>query len=92
MNNSSELRQNVAEMKEPTQAEKDAAYEIERKARMNADKAMYNSMTTEERAEAYRSGNMERGGYRKKSKKSKKKNRRNTRRRRGRRSRKHRMR
>ena len=85
-------QQNVAEMKELTQAEKDAQYEIERKARMNAHKAMYDSMTTEERAEAYRTGNMERGGYRKKSRKGKKSKRRNTRRRRGRRSRKHRMR
>jgi hypothetical protein len=91
--------QNVAEMKvaEPTQAEKATAaaqYEIERKARMDEHRASYDSMTSEERAEAYRNGNMEKGGrgYRKKSRKGKKSKTRNTRRRRGRRSRKHRMR
>jgi len=91
-------QQNVAEMKvaEPTKEEKAAAaaqYEIECKARMDQHRAEYNSMTPEERAEAYRTGNIEGGiGYRKKSRKGKKSKRRNTRRRRGRRSRKHRMR
>jgi uncharacterized protein YqfA (UPF0365 family) len=99
MSNSSrtDLQQNVAEMKvaEPTKEEKAAAaaqYEIERKARMDQHRAEYNSMTPEQRAEAYRTGNMEGGGYRKKSRKGKKSKRRNTRRRRGLRSRKHRMR
>jgi hypothetical protein len=46
---------------------------------------------SEERARDYNTGNMERGGYMKKSGKGKKSKRRNTRRR-GRRSRKHRMR
>ena len=86
-------QQNVAEMKvaEPTQAEKEAE-----KARLKQE---YNnwveSMTPEERADAYARGYLDSsryGGYRKKSRKGKKSKRRNTRRRRGRRSRKHRMR
>jgi hypothetical protein len=91
-------QQNVAEMKvsEPTQAEK-AQYEMDRKARMDADNAEYFSTDhskSDQRARDYNSGNMEKGGrgYRKKSRKGKKSKRRNTRRRTGRLSRKHRMR